>query len=224
MMSNEWSKQVEKTPELAHDAYTQALVPLIESALVGSRFIGLATIFKVLFHLQDIMKTGEDCAGLERKFKRYQSRATSRSNDFVSPIQHLRDMIPIIADDSKKELSGSDCDPTLILREDDPASWGRCITEARDIMPLYNRGLRDAIEADRAHCKPEHMVYVLSVLNSVRGFAGDEESARHDRDMYVSHADLLKQEYRQRYFAGWTHSFHGAKCGIELVFRWHRWQ
>ncbi len=35
MMANEWTKQVERYPELAHAPYPLELVPMIESALVS---------------------------------------------------------------------------------------------------------------------------------------------------------------------------------------------
>ena len=95
------------------------------------------------------MKSGEDCARLERQFKALQQQYSTRSLDnFRSPIQHLRDMIPHDSNNRPVPLDGTQCDPDLILREEDPQRWNRYTPEAPSIMQRINQALFQAIKAD----------------------------------------------------------------------------
>ncbi|KAI1792587.1 RdRP-domain-containing protein [Ganoderma leucocontextum] len=129
MMANEWTHHVELTPQLADAPYCRELVPLIESAL-------------------DIMKSGEDLAKLERRFKALRSRHANLNLDgFKGPIQRLRDMIPQGDTDPLRNLDTLQ-DPTLIIRDEDPSRWEYHVSEAAQTLPRFNKELRDAIRLD----------------------------------------------------------------------------
>ncbi|KAI0717592.1 RdRP-domain-containing protein [Cerioporus squamosus] len=165
-MANEWSRQVESSPQLANAPYPLELVPLIEAAF-------------------DIMKSGEDFARLRARFKEVQSRHRGNvTPGFVSPIQQLRDMIPQTdVSESAKNLEADCCDPALIRREEDPVRWNNLLAEAREVMPRFNKDMRDAIKLDAA----------------TREF--DPDSHRNP-DEFSNDANRVKQDYRNRYFGG----------------------
>lgn len=96
------------------------------------------------------MKSGDDFTKLEAKFKRMQARHNTRSLDrLVSPIQHLRDMIPQTTGENETSLSTTQCDPALILKDEDPSRWNHYISEARRVMPSFNNRLSSAIKLDQ---------------------------------------------------------------------------
>ncbi|KAI0686125.1 RdRP-domain-containing protein, partial [Earliella scabrosa] len=170
MMSNAWSRAVEQTPHLANSPHSLELVPKIEASL-------------------DIMKSGEDLATLEADFKRTQARHAKGENfdGFISPMQHLRDMIPQMEPGPKSVLDSTRCDPALLLGREDSSRWEHYVAEARREMRNFNRELSDAINLDKELTE------------------GDSDS-RHDREEYrnIKNADRVKQDYQRRYFGGGT--------------------
>ncbi|TFK81241.1 RdRP-domain-containing protein [Polyporus arcularius HHB13444] len=130
-MANEWSRQVENTPQLANAPYPLQLVPLIEAAL-------------------DLMKSGEDFARLGARFREVKARHPGIvTPGFVSPIQRLRDMIPHTdLSESANNLSVDRCDLALIRREENPARWNDFLAEAREVLPRFNKDLSEAIKLD----------------------------------------------------------------------------
>ena len=148
MMANEWTKQIELTPQLANGPYPMALVPLIESALVKSVPIRVATCIDCVS--QDLMKTGEDFALLERQFQSLKNRQVIRNLDQgTKPIQRLRYMIPPEDNTRQTPLDGSKCDPALILREEDTREWTRHQNEASRVMRSFNLDLKNAMDLDK---------------------------------------------------------------------------
>ncbi len=94
------------------------------------------------------MKSGEDSARLERRFKALRSRHANQNMDgYRGPIQRLRDMIPQGDNEPLKNLDGLQ-DPSLILRDEDPSRWQYHVDEAAAALPKFNRELSDAIRLD----------------------------------------------------------------------------
>ena len=101
------------------------------------------------------MKSGDDFCRLRSEFNQVQRRYRQNGTPgFVSPVQRLRDMIPHTNTlESTKNLSADRCDPALIRRDEDPNRWNDFLAEAQEVMPQFNRSLRDAIEQDKAASK-----------------------------------------------------------------------
>ncbi|TBU29169.1 RdRP-domain-containing protein [Dichomitus squalens] len=182
MMAKEWTRQVELTPDLARSAYCQELVPLIESAL-------------------DLMKSGEDFARLEKRFKQLQSRHAGHNlDDFKSPIQRLRDLIPEGEGEKLQNLSGRH-DLSLILRDEDPTRWNRHLSEAVNVLPRFNKELSKAINLDsdygqlRSICGIKPRTYTSH-------FPAESYASSADRDSKNRRADMVKQSYQSLYFGG----------------------
>lgn len=97
------------------------------------------------------MKSGEDLATLEADFKRTQARHAKGENfdGFISPMQHLRDMIPQMEPGPKSVLDSTRCDPALLLGREDSSRWEHYVAEARREMRNFNRELSDAINLDK---------------------------------------------------------------------------
>ena len=103
------------------------------------------------------MKTGEDFARLENRFKALMNQHATRSLDASqSPIKRLRDMIPYGNADDPVVLDGSSCDPMLVLREEDRQSWDRHIAQAASAMSGFNRELVKAINLDKEITSCKH--------------------------------------------------------------------
>ncbi|KAH9950119.1 RdRP-domain-containing protein [Amylocystis lapponica] len=160
-MVNEWTKAAEATSQLANAPLPQALVPLIESA-------------------HDIMKSGDDPAELQRKFAALTGKARGASRPYISPVQRLRNMVP------QQDLANIDkfeCDPALILRDQDPGLWEDFTSEARSVLQQYNKALSVAIREDADD--------------------GDyEASSEREKRKEPRHADRVKQQYCSDYFGG----------------------
>ena len=150
MMSNEWTRHVELTPHLADAPYCRELVPFIESALVSvSRVSAETNLLTSLW--KDIMKSGEDLARLERRFKALRIPHRNLSpKGYRSPIQRLRDMIPERADEEPRNLNSRQ-DPALVLRDEDPSRWQHHVSEAAQVLPKFNRELSEAIGLDQEY-------------------------------------------------------------------------
>ena len=93
------------------------------------------------------MKSGEDLAKLDKQFKRLCARyAPTNTDNFTSPIEVLRNMIPTADVSSPRPLV---CDPSLILQTEAPDLWREYMAEAKRVMPQFNGSLREAIQSDR---------------------------------------------------------------------------
>ncbi|KAI0637535.1 RdRP-domain-containing protein [Trametes polyzona] len=164
-MANEWTRAVEGSADLANAELPRRLVPLIESAL-------------------DMMKTGEDFSRLEREFKHLCRRhSIVRSDSQESRLQVLRTMIPHIDDVGECTF---DCDPSLIVRDEDPHLWQGYIDEAQRAMPRYNKELSRAIQLDSENAAPD--------------FALSSRTYPHARE--PRQADRVRRDYQNRYFGG----------------------
>ena len=93
------------------------------------------------------MKSGEDLAKLDKQFKRLCSHyASTMPDNFTSPIEVLRSMIPTADVSPPRPLV---CDPSLSLQNEDPDLWREYTAEAKRVMPQFNGSLREAIQLDR---------------------------------------------------------------------------
>ena len=91
------------------------------------------------------MKSGDDPSKLRQKFRNIRGKAVA-SGSYVSPVQMLRNMVP---ESSSTKITKFDCDPSLILRQQDPELFERFTVEARGALNQYNRELTVAIEEDK---------------------------------------------------------------------------
>ncbi|KAI8984846.1 RdRP-domain-containing protein [Trametes punicea] len=171
-ISNEWSRQVERTPLLAAAEFPLKLVPLIESAL-------------------DIMKSGEDFAKLEEEYRKLKSQhRVVNVGPYQSPIQMLRNMIP------NPTVSGPgvyQCDPCLILKDTYPRLWQQMIEEASSVMPRYNDQLCCAIQLDHETASRTSLPWINETI-------GSHHDPHHYRE--PKQADRLRRTFQDQYFGG----------------------
>ncbi|KAI0959118.1 hypothetical protein AcW1_004042 [Taiwanofungus camphoratus] len=163
-MVNAWGEAVELTPQLANASFAKSLVPLIESA-------------------HDMLKTGDDPEELKRQFNRLWKRPSNGLASYRSPLQDLRDLIP---HEDLSKIDKFECDPTLIIREEDHEGWQFYLSEASRVCVEYNRDLADAIRDDEDAENYE------------------TASSREDSRKRPKRSDRVKDEYRSRYFGGGT--------------------
>ncbi|KAJ7018684.1 RNA dependent RNA polymerase-domain-containing protein [Mycena alexandri] len=129
-LSNGWIALVGTTPALADHPLCMKLVPMIEEAL-------------------DIVKTGGNLAILRNNFDRLKSQVSrlQGDRDWINPLESLAALVPQAP---LTPAMGFTPDEQLVLRKDTSAEkWGALVQEAERIMPVYNRSLQLAIEADK---------------------------------------------------------------------------
>ncbi|KAJ7266986.1 RNA dependent RNA polymerase-domain-containing protein [Mycena haematopus] len=129
-LSNEWMALVGTTPELADSPPCKALVPMLEAAL-------------------DIVKSGGGINILKNDFDRFKNSnpGVRRTVDWTNPLDHLAGLVPQAHETGIMDFTP---DPQLILREKTTeAKWDAMVQEAERVMPVYNKSLRNAIEADK---------------------------------------------------------------------------
>ncbi|KZT13262.1 RdRP-domain-containing protein [Laetiporus sulphureus 93-53] len=135
----------------------------------------------------DSMKSGYNMSLLEAQFnavKRRYERNEREREPFRSPIDALRDIIPA---PPKVVMTSYECDEALLLRDspEDRASLKQHLSEAPAIMQAFNLDLTRAITEDNG--SPDSFT---------------EKMKRSE----IRQADLVKQEYRDRYFGGGSFS------------------
>lgn len=94
------------------------------------------------------MKTGGDVAKLEADFKKalqVVKQTYGQPGTYRGPVHALRDQVP---EAPRAQIVRFDCDPALVLNEDDRGLWDSYVNEAKTVMREFNRALRAAIELD----------------------------------------------------------------------------
>lgn len=163
-MVNAWGEAVELTPQLANASFAKSLVPLIESAHVSCDLYDVGHMLMQLA-LKDMLKTGDDPEELKRQFNRLWKRPSNGLASYRSPLQDLRDLIP---HEDLSKIDKFECDPTLIIREEDHEGWQFYLSEASRVCVEYNRDLADAIrdDEDAGKCLNEYLGHSLLRLHS----------------------------------------------------------
>ncbi|KAJ7449020.1 RNA dependent RNA polymerase-domain-containing protein [Mycena galericulata] len=130
-LSNEWMGIVGTTPALADSPMCKALVPMIEAAL-------------------DLVKTGGSLAILKNDFDRLKNsrmNEPSGSAGWENPLEALINLVPQSVQAGAMDFH---CDPQLILKTSTAQeTWDELVREAETVLPVYNRSLQIAIEADK---------------------------------------------------------------------------
>ncbi|KAJ7134927.1 RdRP-domain-containing protein [Mycena crocata] len=130
-LSKEWFDRVGATPALADSPPCAALVPMIEAAL-------------------DVVKSGGSMAMLRNDFDRLRLSprwAQERFADWRNPLEHLAGLVPQVLQTGAMDFI---CDAQLILRSStSEEQWDALAREAENVRPVYNRSLKNAIDADK---------------------------------------------------------------------------
>ncbi|KAJ7735731.1 RdRP-domain-containing protein [Mycena metata] len=173
-LSNEWIALVGTTPALADHPLCMKLVPMIEEVL-------------------DIVKTGGNLAILRNNFDRLKTQISRLpgARDWTNPLETLAALVPQAPPTPVMDFTP---DEQLVLRKDtSEAKWEAIVKEAERIMPVYNRSLQIAIEADKEASK---YLLLSPVCDAVPYVPAELQGLQEDE----KRADLMKADMMTEHF------------------------